>query len=164
MKMKLSNRIPELDQHLMSGANVIYYLQEITKYDEGYSESHIIGVWDSPDGDIDEAAQKVIKQYKEFAEYNKFVKPHTMTIRKIKATISEELIESQSEHYGADYNFKPIECTNCHGLIKYGDEVIIKSYDTCDRYFCCNECLADYEEAVKYSPNDNEYDKLFIKE
>jgi hypothetical protein len=162
--MKLSNKSPELDPYLVSGANVIYYLQTIRKYDEGYTESFIIGVWDSPDGDIDEAAQKVIRQEREFCEGNKFVKPHTMAVRKIKVSISSEVVESRSEHYGVDRKLKPIECANCHGLINYGDEVIIKSYDTCDRYFCCNECLADYEEAVKYSPNDNEeYDKLFIR-
>lgn len=163
--MKLQNKIPELEYSIVSDGKTVYYLQEITKYDEGYSESNIIGVWDSPNGDIDKAAQNIIKQNKEFCEYNKFVKPHTMTMRKVKATISSEVIESQSEHYGIDHKLKPIECTNCHGLIKYGDEVIVKEYDTCTRYFCCNDCLADYEEAVKYLPNDNEeYDKLFIKE
>lgn len=165
MKMKLPNRITEIDQDLVSGNKTVYYIQKIIKYDEGYSESYIIGVWDSPDGDIDKAAQNVIRQEKEFCEYNKFVKPHTMTVRKVKAVIYQEVIESQSEHCGVDHKFKPIECTNCHGLIKYGDEVIVKEYDACDRYFCCNDCLADYDEAVKYSPDDNEeYDKLFIRE
>lgn len=163
--MKLSNRIPELEHYATSDNKTVYCLQNIIKYDEGYSESYIIGVWDSSEGDIDKVAQNVIRQKKEFCEYNKFVKPHTFTIRKVKAVISQDVIEAQSEHYGVDHKFKPIECTNCHGLIKYGDEVVVKEYDTCNRYFCCNECLADYDEVVKYSPDDNEeYDKLFIRE
>lgn len=165
MKMKLPNKLPELEHYITSDNKTVYYLQKIYKYDSDIIQSFIIGVWDSPDGDIDKVAQNVIKQEKEFCDYNKFIKPHTFTIKKIKATISSEVIESQSDYYGIDHKFKPIECTNCHGLIKYGDEVIVKEYDTCNRYFCCNECLADYDEVVKYSPDDNEeYDKLFIRE
>lgn len=160
--MKLQNRIPELDYTLLSGDKIVYYLQEITKYDEGYSESNIIGVWDSPNGDIDKAAQNIIKQRKEFCEYNKFVKPHTLTMRKVKAIISSEVVESQSEHYGTGHSFKRLECTNCHGRINYGDEVVIKEYDTCNRYFCCNNCLAEYENSYKLLSDDENYDKLFI--
>ena len=159
----IPNRLPELEPQLVSGDKTVYYLQKIIKYDEGYTESFIIGVWDSPDGDIDKAAQNVIKQEKEFCKYNKFVKPHTMTIRKVKAIISSEVVESRSEHYGVDHKFRQLECTNCHGRINYGDSIIVKEYDTCDRYFCCNDCLAEYEDAAKYSPDDNEYDKLFIE-
>lgn len=161
--MKLPNRIPELEQYFVSGYKTVYYLQEITKYDEGYLvESNIIGVWDSPNGDIDKAAQNIIKQRKEFCANNKFVKPHTMTMRKVKATISSEVIESQSEHYGKDHNVKHLECANCHGKINYGDEVVVKHYDTCDRYFCCIDCLAEFEDADKYSPEDeSQYNKLF---
>lgn len=162
--MKLPNRIPELEQYFASGEKTVYYLQEITRYDEGHTESNIIGVWDSSDGDIDKAAQNLIKQNKEFCEYNKFVKPHTMTVRKIKVIVSSEVVESRSEHYGIDHKFKQLECTNCHGRINYGDELIIKHYSTCDRYFCCTDCLAEYEDAAKYSPDDNEYDKLFIED
>lgn len=160
--MKLPNRIPELEQYFVSGGKTVYYLQEITKYDEGNSESNIIGVWDSSSGDIDKAAQNIIKQRKEFCEYNKFIKPHTMTMRKVKATISSEVIESQSEHYGTDHSFKHLECANCHGKINYGDEVIVKAYDTCDRYFCCSDCLAEYEDSYKLMSDDENYDKLFI--
>lgn len=160
--MKLPNRLPVLEEYLVSGDKTIYYLQEIVKYDEGYTESFIIGVYDSPDCDIDKAAQSIIRQNKEFCKYNKFVKPHTMTIRKVKATISSEVAESLSEHYGVDYKFKQLECSNCHGLINYGDEVIVKEYDTCSRYFCCNDCLAEYENATKYLSDDENYDKLFI--
>ena len=159
--MKIPNRIPELAQHLVSGDNTVYYLQKITNYDEGYSESCIIGVWDSPSGDIDKAAQDLIKLNKEFCEDNKFVKPHTMIIRKVKAVISLELVESQSEHYGVNHKFKQHECTNCHCIINYGDIIIVKHYDACDKYFCCNDCLAEYEDATKHTPDDNEYDKLF---
>lgn len=161
--MYVPNRLPELEQQLISGNKTVYYIQKIIKYDEGYAESFIIGVWDSPDGDIDKAAQNVIKQEKEFCEYNKFVKPHTMTIRKVKAIISSKVVESQSEHHGINHKFRQLECTNCHGRINYGDSIIVKEYDTCDRYFCCNDCLAEYEDAIKYSPDDNEYDKLFIE-
>ena len=159
--MKFQNKIPELESYLVSGGKTVYYLQEIVKYGEGHSESHIIGVWDSPDGDIDKAAQNVIKQNKEFCEYNKFVKPHTMTVRKVKTVISQEVTESQSAHYGIDHKFKSLNCTNCHGLINYGDDIIVKHYDTCDKYFCCSDCLAKYEDATMYLPDDNEYDKLF---
>ena len=106
--MNLPNRLPELEHYLVSGGTTIYYIQKIIKYDEGHTESSIIGVWDSPNGDIDKAAQKVIRQEKEFCEYNKFVKPHTFTIRKIKTIISEEVIESQSEHYGITHKFKSL--------------------------------------------------------
>lgn len=160
--MKLPNRIPELEQYFVSGGKTVYYLQEITKYDEGRSESYIVGVWDSPNGDIDKAAQNIIKQRKEFCKYNKFIKPHTMTMRKVKATISSEVVESQSEHYGTGYKFKHLECANCHGRINYGDEVVVKEYDTCNRYFCCNDCLAEYENSYKLLSDDENYDKLFI--
>ena len=162
--MKLPNKLPELEHYLVSGSTTVYYLQKIIKYDNGLTESSIIGVWDSPNGDIDAAAQNVIRQEKDFCEYNKFVKPHTFTIRKIKATISEEVIESQSEHYGITHKFKSLECSNCHGNINYGDSIIVKHYDTHDKYFCCSDCLAEYEEADKYLPDDNEYDNLFIDE
>jgi hypothetical protein len=160
--MKLPNRIPELEQYFVSGDKTIYYLQEITKYDEGHSESNIIGVWDSLNGDIDKAAQNIIKQRKEFCTINKFVKPHTMTMRKVKATISSEVVESQSEHYGINHKFKQLECTNCHGRINYGDDVVVKEYNTCNRYFCCNDCLAEYENSYKLLSDDENYDKLFI--
>ena len=162
--MKLPNRIPELEQCFVSSDKTIYYLQEITKYDEGYSESNIIGVWDSQNDDIDNTAQNIIKQRKEFCEYNKFIKPHTMTMRKVKATISSEVIESKSEHYGTDHKFKHLECTNCHGLINYGDDVVVKEYDACNMYFCCSDCLAEYENSYKLLPDDENYDKLFISD
>lgn len=97
--MKLQNRIPILDQNLTSGDMTLYCLQKIVKYDEGYSESSIMGVWDSPDGEIDEAAQRFSKEIKIFSDYNS-VKPHTLTFRKVRATISLELVESRSEHFG----------------------------------------------------------------
>lgn len=160
--MSLPNRLPELDQQLVFGDKTVYYLQEITKYDAGYSESHIVGIWDSPDGDIDKAAQNVIKQEKEFYEYNKFVKPHTFTIRKIKAVISQEVIESQSEHYGLKNKPKILKCSNCNGNINYGDSLVVKHYNTRDKYFCCNDCLAEFEDTTKYSPEDEpQYNKLF---
>lgn len=161
--MNLPNRLPELEHYVTSDIKTVYYLQKIIKYDEGYTESFIIGVWDSPEGDIDKAAQNVIKQEKEFCEYNKFVKPHTITMRKVKTIISSEVVESRSEHHGITHKFRQLECTNCHGRINYGDDIVVKEYDTCDRYFCCSDCLAEYENADKYSPNDNEYDKLFIE-
>ena len=160
--MHLQNKLPELEQQLVSGDKTVYYLQKIVKYDGDYAESFIIGVWDSPDGDIDNAAQNVIRQEKEFCKYN-FVKPHTMTIRKVKAIISSEVVESHSEHYGTDRKIKHLECTNCHGRINYGDDVVVKHYDVCDRYFCCSDCLAEYEDAAKYLTGDSEYDKLFIE-
>lgn len=160
--MKLPNRIPELEQHFISGSKTVYYLQEITKYDEGHSESYIIGVWDSKDGDIDKAAQNIVKQRKEFCKCNKFIKPHVFTIRKIKATVSSEVVESQSEHYGNTNKYKSLECANCHGRINYGDEVVVKEYDTCNRYFCCNDCLAEYENSYKLLSDDESYDKLFV--
>lgn len=162
--MNLPNRLPELEQQLLSGDKTVYYLQNITKYDEGYSESHIIGVWDSPDGDIDEVARKIIKQNKEFCEHNKFVKPHTMTIRKVKTVISSEVTESRSEHYGTDHSFKYLECANCHGRINYGDEVVVKEHDTCRKYFCCSDCLAEYENSYKLMSDDENYDVLFISD
>lgn len=162
MSMNLPNRLPELEPQLISGGKTVYYLQKIIKYDEGHTESFIIGVWDSPDGDIDKAAQNVIRQDKEFCEYNKFVKPHTMTIRKVKTIISSEVVESKSEHLGMSVKPKTLKCSNCDGNIHYGDSLIVKHYDTCDRYFCCTDCLAEYEEAEKYSPEDSpQYDKLF---
>lgn len=160
--MNLPNRLPELEHYTISDNKTVYYLQKIIKYDEGLTESFIIGVWDSQNGDIDKAAQNAIRQEKELCEYNKFVKPHTFTIRKIKTTISEEVIESQSEHYGVAHKFKSFECANCHGNINYGDDIIVKHYDTCDLYFCCSDCLAEYEDADKYLPDDNEYDNLFV--
>lgn len=156
--MNLPNSLPELEQQLESCNKTVYYLQNIMKYDEGHSESFIIGVWDSPEGDIDKVAQNVIRQEKEFCDYN-ITKPHTMTIRKVKATISSEVVETQSDHYGEDHKFKKLECANCHGLINYGEDVIIK--DT--NYFCCGDCLAEYEDATKCLFGDNEYDKLFIE-
>lgn len=161
MTMYTPNRLPELEQQLISGDKIVYYLQKIIKYDEGYTESSIIGVWDSLDGDIDKAAQNAIKQEKEFCEYNKFVKPHTFTIRKVKANISSEVVESRSEHYGTDHKFKCLKCSNCGGQINYGDDIVVKHYDTCDMYFCCNDCLAEYESATMCSPDDVNYDKLF---
>jgi hypothetical protein len=162
--MNLPNRLPELEPQLISGGKTVYYLQKIIKYDEGHTESFIIGVWNFPDGDIDKAAQNIIKQEKEFCKYNKFVKPHTMTIRKVKTTISSEVIESKSEHLGMSVKPKTLKCSNCDGNINYGDSLIVKHYDTCDRYFCCSDCLAEYEDmTAKYSPDDNEYDKLFIE-
>jgi hypothetical protein len=157
--MNLPNSLPELDINLESDSKTVYYLQKIIKYDEGYTESFIIGVWDSPEGGIDKAAQNIIRQEKEFCKYNKFVKPHTMTIRKVKAIISSEVVESRSEHYGVDHKFKKLKCANCHGLINYGEDVIIK--DT--NYFCCGDCLAEYEYATKCLFGDNEYDKLFTE-
>ena len=159
MTLPPSNRISELDINLESDNKTVYYLQKIIKYDDGYTESFIIGVWDSPEGNIDKFAQNIIRQEKEFCEYNKYVKPHIMTIRKVKAIISSEVIESQSDHYGIDYKLKQLECANCHGLIKYGDDVIMK--DT--NHFCCNDCLAEYEGITRYSSDDSEYDKLFIE-
>lgn len=160
--MKLPNRLPELEQYLVSDNKTLYYLQKIIKYDEGYTESFIIGVWDSPDGDIDKAAQNVLRQEKEFCEDNKFVKPHTMTIRKVKATISLEVIESRSDHYGLQIKPKTLKCSNCNSNINYGDSLVIKHYNVCDRYFCCSDCLAEFEEAEKYSPEDaSTYNKLF---
>lgn len=117
--MNLPNRLPELEHYITSDNKTVYYLQKVIKYDEGHTESSIIGVWDSPDGDIDKDAQNVIRQEKEFCEYNKFVEPHTFTIRKVKTTISFEAVESQSEHYGITHKFKQLECTNCHGRINY---------------------------------------------
>lgn len=160
--MKLPNRIPELEHYFVSGGKTVYYLQEITKYDEGRSESYIVGVWDSPNGDIDKAAQNIIKQRKEFCKCNKFIKPHVLTIRKVKATISSEVVESQSERYGNANKYKPLECANCHGRINYGDEVVVKECDTCNRYFCCSDCLAEYENSYKLLSDDENYDKLFI--
>lgn len=160
--MNLPNRLPELEQNLMSDSKTVYYLQKIIKYDEGHSESYIVGVYDSPSGDIDKAAQNIIKQNKDFCKYNKFVKPNTMTMRKVKATISSEVVESQSEHYGSANKYKPLECANCHGRINYGDEVVVKEYDTYNRYFCCSDCLAEYENSCKLLSDDESYDKLFI--
>lgn len=158
----MNNKIPELNKDLVFEYKTVYYLQKILKYDEGYSESRIIGVYNSQDGDIDEAAQDAIRQEKEFCKYNKFVKPHTLTIRKIKATISSEEIESNSEHFGNELKKKILRCTHCNGNIVYGDEVVIKKYEPDDKYFCCSDCLAEYENVTKCLPDDNEYDELFI--
>lgn len=160
--MKLQNKIPELERYFVSGDKTVYYLQKIIKYDEGHNETYIIGVWDSPEGDIDKAAQNIVRQEKEFCEHNKFVKQHTMTIRKIKAVISLKVVESRSEHYCNDFKFKSFKCENCGGNINYGDEVVIKKYDTCDKYFCCNNCLAEYEDADYLSPGEIDYDDLFL--
>ena len=159
--MMLQNRIPELDKDLIFGYKTVYYLQKIIKYDEGDSESSIIGVWYSLDDDIDKAAQDAIIQVKELYKYNE-VKPHTLTIRKIKATISSEEIESKFEHFGDECKKKILKCENCSGNINYGDEVVIKRYESGDKYFCCNECVVEYEDATVCFPCDNEYDKLFI--
>lgn len=162
--MKTQNKIPELNKDLMFEYKTVYYLQKIFKYDEGYSESSIIGVWYSQDGDIDEAMLNAIRQEKEFYKYNKSIKPHTFTIRKIKATISSEEIESKSEHYGSQTNHRVLKCSYCGGCINYGDEVLIKKYESDDKYFCCSDCLAKYEDATICFPDDNEYDKLFCVE
>lgn len=162
--MKTQNKIPELDKDLISEYKTVYYLQKIFKYGEGYSESSIIGVWYSKDGDIDRAMQNAIRQEKEFRKYNKPVKPYTFTVRKVKATISSEEIGSKSEHYGSQTNHKVIKCSNCSGRINYGDEVIVKKYESDDKYFCSNDCLAEYEDASKCYPDDCEYDKLFCIE
>jgi len=159
MTLPPSNKIAELDINLESDNKTVYYLQKIVKYDDDYTESFIIGVWDSPEGDIDKFAQNIIRQEKEFCEYNKYVKPHMMTIRKVKTAIYSEVVETQSDNYGVDYKFKKLECSNCHGLINYGDDVIVK--DT--NHFCCSDCLEEYEGVTKYSSDDNEYDKLFIE-
>ena len=160
--MNLPNRIPELEQHLVSSDKTVYYLQKIFKYDDGYTETCILGVWDSPEGDIDKVAQNFIRQEKEFCEYNKFVKPHTFTIRKIRADVHSEVVESKSEHYGSLNKPKTLKCSSCGSNIHYGDSLISKHYDTCDRYFCCTGCLAEFEDAVEYSPKDStDYNKLF---
>lgn len=160
--MKLQNKIPELEHYFVSGDKIVYYLQKIIKYDGGHTESYIIGVWDSPDGDIYKAAQNIIRQEKEFCEHNKFVKLHTMIISKVKTAICSKVIESISDHYSSNYNFKTLKCENCGKNINYGDEVVIKNYDTCDKYFCCNNCLAEYEDADYLSPGEIDYDDLFL--
>lgn len=158
----IPNRLPELEPQLVSCDKTVYYLQKITKYDEGYTESFIIGVYDFLNGDIDKVAQNVIRQEKEFCEYNKSVKSHTMTIRKVRATISSEVVEAQSKHYGITNKFKPLKCLNCGGNINYGDDIVVKHHTTSDRYFCCTDCLAEFENAEKYSPEDSsQYDELF---
>lgn len=163
MNTHVSNKIFELDKNLESDYKTVYYLQKIIKYNEGYSESRIIDVYDSPDGDIDKAAQNVIRQEKEFCKYNKSVKPHTITVRKIKAIISYEEIESKSEYFCSTLKTKILRCSNCNGNINYGDEVVTKKYESDDKYFCCNDCLAKYECAEIYFTDDDEYDKLFIE-
>ena len=164
MSMKFQNRIPELEHYIASGDKIVYYLQKIIRYDDGYTESFIIGVYNSPHGDIDKAAQNVIRQGKEFCKYNRSAKSHTLTIRKVKAVISSEVIESQSERHDLNHKFRQLECSNCHGQISYGDNIIVKEYDVCDRYFCCNDCLAEYEDAINYLPDNDKYDKLFIED
>lgn len=132
--MYIPNKIPELDKDLIFGYKTVYYLQKICKYDEGDSESSIIGVWYSLDDDIDKAVQNTIRQLKEFYKYNE-VKPYTLTIRKVKATISSEEIESKSEHFSNEFKKKILKCEKCDGKINYGDEVIIKKYESGDKYF-----------------------------
>lgn len=44
------------------------------------------------------------------------------------------------------------------------DEALTKKHDSNDKYFCCNDCLAKYEDATMYFPDDNEYNKLFCVE
>lgn len=161
--MKTQNKIPELDKDLISEYKTVYYLQKILKYDEGYTTSSIIGVWHSSEGEIDEAVQSIIRQEEATRRYNE-VKPRTLTIRKIKTTISSEEIESKSERYGSQTNHKALKCSNCSGRINYGDEVIVKKYESDDKYFCSNDCLVEYENATVCCPDDCEYDKLFCVE
>lgn len=91
--MNLPDILPELEHYTISDNKTVYYLQKIIKYDEGHTHSSIIGVYGSLEGDIDKATQDAIRQAKEFCKYNE-VKPHILTIRKIKATISSEEIAS----------------------------------------------------------------------
>ena len=161
--MSTPNRLPELDQNLVSSDKALYYLQKIIKYDNGHTSSYVIGVWKSPDGDIDKVAQNAIRQEKEFCEYNNFVEPHTMTIRKVKVDIHSTVLEAMSEHFDSKDKPKALKCSNCNGNINYGDRVIVKSKGLHDKYFCCYDCLAEYEDAVSYSSSDDsyQYNKLF---
>lgn len=161
--MMIQNKIPELNRESLFEYKTVYYLQKILKYDDGYTTSSIIGVWHSSEGEIDEAAQSILRQEEATRRY-KEVKPRTLTIRKIKTTISSEEIESKSERYGSQTNHKALKCSNCSGCINYGDEVLIKKHESDDKYFCCNDCLAEYEGALTCYPDDCEYDKLFCVE
>lgn len=75
-----------------------------------------------------------------------------------------ELIEKLKE-FKPDMKVKTkiLQCANCNGNIIYGDEVIVKKYNADNKHFCCNDCLAEYEDASKFFPDDNEYDNLFIE-
>jgi hypothetical protein len=167
--MTIQNKIFEVDQDLVYYDKTVYYLQKILKYDEGETISSIIGVWDSSEGDIDEAAQSTIRQeetlrrYKETLRRYNEVKPYTFIIRKVKADIHFKVIESESNYYGNTSKKNILQCANCNVNINYGDEVVIKKYESDDKYFCCNDCLAEYEDATTCFPDDNEYDKLFIE-
>lgn len=77
----------------------------------------------------------------------------------------KELIEKLKE-FKPDMKVKTkiLQCANCKGNIIYGDEVIVKKYNADNKYFCCNDCLAEYEGTLTCYPDDNEYNKLFCVE
>ena len=62
---------------------------------------------------VNEISYEVPQERWPLERFNKFIKPHTMTMRKVKATISSEVVESQSEHYGTDHSFKLISDIEC---------------------------------------------------
>lgn len=100
--MKLPNRIPQLGSSELSEEKSVYYLQRIIKYDDSdIEESSIVGVFDSPEGDIDAEAQKLSHEIKLFCEANKStIMPHNFILRKIKVIVSSEVVESKLEHFG----------------------------------------------------------------
>lgn len=156
-------KLPILKPELAADTKQYFCIQKIIKYDDNTESIYTdyMKVYDSEIGEIDEAILKERKQYAEFCKYNKYVKPHTLILRKVAIKCEMASIGETKEHYGnSDYH--QLQCTTCKGMINYGDEVLADQET--GKVYCCSECYVEDHNVTLYDPQSDDYRKYFMLE
>lgn len=153
-------KLPILKPELTADTKQYFCVQKIIKYDD-HTESvytDYMKVYDSDTGEIDKAILKELNQHTEFCKCNKYVKLHTLILRKIAIKCEMASISEIKEHYGNN-DYHQLQCAACKGMINYGDDVLADQ-DTGNVY-CCAECYFEGHNVIEYDPQSDEYDAMF---
>jgi SUMO ligase MMS21 Smc5/6 complex component len=153
-------KLPILKPELAADTKQYFCIQKIIKYDD-HTESvytDYMKVYDSETGEIDEAILKERNQHAEFCKYNKYVKPHTLILRKIAIKCEMAAISEIKEHYGNN-DYHQLQCAACKGMINYGDDVLADQET--GNVYCCAECYFEDHNVINYDSPSDEYDAMF---
>lgn len=153
-------KLPILKSELAADTKQYFCIQKIIKYDDNTESicTDYMKVYDSETGEIDEAILKERKQHADFCKYNKYVKLHTLILRKVAIKCEMASIGEIKEHYGNN-DYHQLQCAACKGMISYGDDVLADPETS--NIYCCAECYCEDHNVIDYDPQSDEYDAMF---
>ena len=158
--MKYPDKIPVLSMTRTSEEKKLYGIQKICKYDDADEViyENYVGIFDSPDGDIDDTMKKIYNREKEFCENNKYVKPFKFILRKVAITCQLKEICKIEDHFG-DNSYEVMHCAECGSSIMYGDNFITDA--NTDAVYCCADCFMESHGVKVHESDDSDYESRF---